>query len=79
MAFQDLFLLFIFALVLFNVNLCLVYCLLWAYTSLAGITFTDPDIRGSSMQKGCCNRAVAKNHKAVQCDICDKWIHSLNN
>ena len=22
-----------------------------------------------------CNRAVAKNHKAVQCDICDKWIH----
>ena len=22
-----------------------------------------------------CNRAVAKNHKAVQCDICDKWVH----
>ena len=21
------------------------------------------------------NRAVAKNHKAVQCDICDKWVH----
>ena len=22
-----------------------------------------------------CNRAVAKNHKAVQCDICVKWVH----
>ena len=26
-----------------------------------------------------CNRAVAKNHKAVQCDICDKWIHRACN
>ena len=26
-----------------------------------------------------CNRAVAKNHKAVQCDICDKWIHIACN
>ena len=24
---------------------------------------------------GKCNRPVAKNHKAIQCDICDKWIH----
>ena len=22
-----------------------------------------------------CNRSVAKNHKAVQSDICDKWVH----
>ena len=22
-----------------------------------------------------CSRAVAKNHKAVKCDECDKWIH----
>ena len=21
------------------------------------------------------NRAVAKYYKAVQCDICDKWVH----
>ena len=26
-----------------------------------------------------CNRAVAKNHKAVQCDICGKWIHVACN
>ena len=26
-----------------------------------------------------CNRAVAKNHKAVQCDICDKWVHIACN
>ena len=26
-----------------------------------------------------CNKAVAKNHKAVQCDICDKWIHIASN
>ena len=24
---------------------------------------------------GICNKKVAKNHKAIQCDICDKWIH----
>ena len=33
---------FIFVLVIFHVNFCLVYCLR-AYTGLAGITFTDPD------------------------------------
>ena len=22
-----------------------------------------------------CNRAVAENHKAVQCDCCDRWFH----
>ena len=26
-----------------------------------------------------CNRTVAKNHKAVQCDICDKWIQIACN
>ena len=26
-----------------------------------------------------CSRAVAKNHKAVQCDICDKWVHIACN
>ena len=26
-----------------------------------------------------CNRAVAKNHKAVQCDICVKWVHIDGN
>ena len=26
-----------------------------------------------------CNRTVAKNHKTVQCDICDKWIHIACN
>ena len=24
---------------------------------------------------GVCNRAVAKNHMAIECDICKKWIH----
>ena len=24
---------------------------------------------------GKCNRRVAINHKAIQCDVCDKWIH----
>ena len=24
---------------------------------------------------GKCNRHVAINHKAIQCDVCDKWIH----
>ena len=26
-----------------------------------------------------CNRAVAKNNTAVQCDICDKWFHIACN
>ena len=26
-----------------------------------------------------CNRAVAKNHKAVQCDCRDKWVHIACN
>ena len=26
-----------------------------------------------------CNRAVAKNHKVAQCDICDQWIHIACN
>ena len=26
-----------------------------------------------------CNRAVAKNHKAVQCDCCDRWVHIACN
>ena len=45
----------------------------WVYGFLTGITFTDPD---TLVQFPClkCNRAVAKNHKAVQCDICDKWV-----
>ena len=25
-----------------------------------------------------CNRAVAKNHRAVQCDLCDSWVASNN-
>ena len=25
------------------------------------------------------NRAVAKNHKAVQCDICNKWVQIACN
>ena len=24
---------------------------------------------------GICEKAVAKNHKAVVCDLCDKWVH----
>ena len=29
---------------------------------------------------GVCNRAVAKNHKAICCDICHNWIHiNCNN
>ena len=24
---------------------------------------------------GVCTKAVAKNHKAVCCDVCQKWIH----
>ena len=26
-----------------------------------------------------CNRTVAKNHKAVQCDLCDSWAHIACN
>ena len=26
-----------------------------------------------------CNRAVAKNHKAVQCNCCDRWVHITCN
>ena len=26
-----------------------------------------------------CNKAVAKNHKAVQCDRCDRWVHIACN
>ena len=26
-----------------------------------------------------CNRAVAKNHRAVQCDLCDSWVHIACN
>ena len=26
-----------------------------------------------------CNRAVAKNHRAVQCDLCDSWVHIAYN
>ena len=43
MAFQYFLYFFIFVLVIFHVNFCLVYCLLWAFTGLAGIIFTDPD------------------------------------
>ena len=24
---------------------------------------------------GICNKQVRKNHRAIHCDICDKWIH----
>ena len=24
---------------------------------------------------GVCEKAVAKNHNALMCDICDKWVH----
>ena len=52
----------------------------WVYGFLTGITFTDPDIY-MLVQFPClkCNRAVAKNHKAVQCDICDKWVQIACN
>ena len=26
-----------------------------------------------------CNRTVAKNHRAVQCDLCDSWVHIACN
>ena len=26
-----------------------------------------------------CNRAVSKNHRAVQCDLCDSWVHTACN
>ena len=26
-----------------------------------------------------CNRAVAKNHRAVQCDLRDSWVHMACN
>ena len=26
-----------------------------------------------------CNRAVAKNRRAVQCDLCDSWVHIACN
>ena len=26
-----------------------------------------------------CYRAVAKNHRAVQCDLCDSWVHIACN
>ena len=26
-----------------------------------------------------CSRAVAENHKSVQCNICDKWVHIACN
>ena len=26
-----------------------------------------------------CNRTVAKNHRAVQCDLCDSWVHVACN
>ena len=26
-----------------------------------------------------CNRAVAKNYKAFQCDCCDRWVHIARN
>ena len=22
-----------------------------------------------------CGRSLAKNHRALQCDFCDKWVH----
>ena len=26
-----------------------------------------------------CNRVVPKNHRAVQCDLCDSWVHIACN
>ena len=26
-----------------------------------------------------CNRTVAKKHRAVQCDLCDSWVHIACN
>ena len=24
---------------------------------------------------GVCNKSVASNHRAIECDLCKKWIH----
>ena len=26
-----------------------------------------------------CNRAVAKNHRAAHCDLCDPWVNIARN
>ena len=33
----------------------------------------------SSELCGLCNKVVRSNHRAIQCDICDKWIHAKCN
>ena len=70
---------FIFVIVIFYVHFCLINFLLWAFTGLEGITFTPSGymvVRFSCLK---CNRAVAKNNRAVQCNICDKWVHIACN
>ena len=70
---------FIFVIVIFYVHFCLINFLLWAFTGLKGITFTPSGymvVRFSCLK---CNRTVAKNNRAVQCNICDKWVHIACN
>ena len=43
------------------------------------IGFYLAETYGSTVHRLVCNRAVAKNHKAEQCDLCDSWVHIACN
>ena len=34
-----------------------------------------PKLRSVKFPCGICNKTVKSNHKAIQCDSCDLWIH----
>ena len=34
-----------------------------------------PPSSGVKYPCGVCGKSVAKNHRAIQCDLCDYWIH----
>ena len=43
------------------------------------IGFYLAETYGSTVHGLVCNRAVVKNHKSEQCDLCDSWVHIACN
>ena len=41
--------------------------------------FTQQSLMVAQFPCFVCNRALAKNHRAVQCDLCDSWVHIACN
>ena len=65
------------------VNVCSVRCFCFCLCSLLyfqGLyVITQQSLMVVQLPCLVCNRAVAKNHRTVQCDLCDSWVHIACN